>query len=120
MDKQTFQKKTMELGIRIIKMVGTMPNKDAARIMGGQILRSSTSVGANYRAACRAKSRKDFINKLKIVEEEADETLYWLDLIESAGIFSQGKLDDLKMETNELISMIVSSLKTLKSENRKS
>jgi four helix bundle protein len=116
MDKQTFQKKTMELGIRIINMVGKMPQTNAARVMGGQLLRSSTSVGANYRAACRAKSRRDFINKLKIVEEEADETLYWLDLIEKAGIFSQGKLDDLRLQTNELISMIVSSLKTMKSQ----
>jgi four helix bundle protein len=120
MDKETFQKKTMELGIRIIKMVGTMPQSNASRVIGGQLLRSSTSVGANYRAACRAKSKKDFINKLKIVEEEADETLFWLELIEKSGFFSRVMLDSLKLETDELISMIVSSLKTLKSQNIKS
>ena len=105
----------MELGLRVIRMIGMMPETRFSMILGKQVLRSATSVGANYRAACRAKSRKDFINNLKIVEEEADETLFWLEMIEETGIFSHGKLESLKTETNEVISMIVTSLKTLRS-----
>lgn len=114
MDKRTFQKKTKDLGLHTIRMIEMMPRTTSAKILGGQILRCSTSVGANYRAACRSKSRKDFINKLKIVEEEADETLFWLEMIEESGIFRSDLLKSLKIETNEILSMIVSSLKTLR------
>jgi four helix bundle protein len=69
-------------------------------------------VGANYRAACRAKSTADFINKLKIVEEEADETLYWLELLVESKIISEANLTDLMQEVNEIIAMTVSSIKT--------
>ena len=119
MDKKIFQEKTMNLAVRILRMVESMPQTNVANVLGKQIIRSSTSVGANYRAACRAKSPRDFINNLKIVEEEADETLFWLEMIEKSGIITIGKLDNLKLETNQVVSMVVSSLKTLKTQKKR-
>lgn len=81
-------------------------------VLTRQIVRCATSVGANYRAACRAKSRPDFIAKLKIVEEEADETIYWLDLLVSAGFLGKEIGEIHQKEANEIVSMIVASLKT--------
>ena len=82
--------------------------------LGNQIIRSGTSPGANYRSACLGKSDKDFLNKLKMVEEELDETLYWLELIVESGIVKKELLDDLMKENQELFSIIVSSIKTIK------
>src|SRR5215208_4869182 len=76
LNEQQFKNRTKQLGVRIIRMVDALPQSRSADVIGRQILRSATSVGANYRAACRAKSTVDIINKLKIVEEEADETLF--------------------------------------------
>ena len=84
------------------------------RIIGNQLLRSGTSVGANYRAACCSKSARDFINKLKIVEEEADETTYWLELLEESGLKSSEDLKQIKSEAHELISIFVAAIKTTK------
>ncbi len=81
-------------------------------MIGGQIVRSGTSIGANYRAACRAKSTADYINKLKIVEEEADETLYWLELLVEAQIIPAADLAPLMKEVDEIVAMTVSSIKT--------
>ena len=93
----------------------------ANRIRSNKV-RSSTSIGANYRAACRAKSTADFINKLKIVEEETDETLYWLEIIGESGLLNSDKVSLLKKEANEILSIVVSSIKTMKSKivNQKS
>ena len=102
-------------------MVEALPDKQSSRVIGNQILRSATSVGANYRAACRAKSSADIINKLKIVEEEADETLYWLEMLVDAEIISEVRLTELMKETDEIIAMTVASIKTLRGKsNRKS
>jgi four helix bundle protein len=114
MNKEIVKQRTRQLAVRIIGMVEKMPKTMTSTIIGGQLLRSGTSIGANYRAGCRAKSTKDFINKLKIVEEEADETLFWLELIEETKIFKSEKLLPLKTETNEILSMIVASIKTVK------
>jgi four helix bundle protein len=83
-------------------------------VIAKQLIRSSTSIGANYRAACRAKSALDFINKLKIVEEETDETLYWLELLEESSLVQKDKISDLLEETNEILSIIVASINTAK------
>lgn len=112
MDKKAFQKRTKQLAIRVIKMTDSLPKSKAGDVIGRQIIRSATSVGANYRAACRAKSTADFINKLKIVEEEADETLYWLEIIVEAELLSEKKLKALMKETDEIIAMTVASIKT--------
>ena len=107
--------RTKSLGIRIIKMTEKLPQSQAGKIISGQIIRSGTSVGANYRAVCRAKSDNDFINKLKIVEEETDETLYWLEIISDLELIRPDLLVDLKNETNELLSIFVSSINTKRS-----
>ena len=114
MNKEQFKKRTKQLALRVIRLVNALPKTPTSQTIGKQILRSATSVGANYRAACRAKSSADFINKLKIVEEEADETLYWLELLVEAGIMPESKLSDLMTETDEIIAMIVASIKTLR------
>ncbi|MFA5045965.1 MAG: four helix bundle protein [Paludibacter sp.] len=97
---------------RIIKMVDTLPNTISGRAIGSQIVRSGTSPGANYRAACRAKSDRDFINKLKIVEEELDETEYWIDVISDAELIRPELLVDIQRETKELLAIITKSIIT--------
>ncbi|MEM7114217.1 MAG: four helix bundle protein [Chloroflexota bacterium] len=119
MDKKVFQKRTKQLAIRVMKMTDSLPRSKADDVIGRQIIRSATSVGANYRAACRAKSIADFINKLKIVEEEADETLYWLELIVEAELLSEKKLKALMKETDEIVAMTVSSIKTKRTKKKK-
>ncbi len=81
MDEKEFKQRTKKLALRIMSLVETLPNTRSADVLSRQIIRSATSIGANYRAACRAKSASDMITKLKIVEEEADETIYWLELL---------------------------------------
>ena len=116
MNEQEFKKRTKQLALRIIKLINSLPPTMTAQVIGKQILRSGTSVGANYRAACRAKSTADLLHKLAIVEEEADETLYWLELLIEAEVIPAEKLNSLVKETNEITAMIVSSIKTLKSK----
>lgn len=91
-----------------------MPNDLTGQTIAKQIIRSGTSPDANYRAACLGKSDKDFLNKLKIVEEELDETLYWLELIIEAELLKPASLDDLVKENQELLKIIVSSIRTMK------
>jgi four helix bundle protein len=116
MNEQEFKDRTKKLALRIIALTESLPNTTAAKVIGRQILRSGTSVGANYRAACRAKSTADLINKLSIVEEEADESLYWLELLIEAEIIKEAKLTQLINDMNEVVSMTVSSIKTLRSK----
>ncbi len=92
----------------------------ATKVLMGQIIRSGTSVGANYRAACIAKSDRDFINKLKIVEEELDETIYWMEILIDTGIIKKEKLSELMLEGQELYKIISRSIKTLKSKSANS
>jgi len=98
MNEQQCKNRTKQLGVRVIRMVDALPQSRSADVIGRQILRSATSVGANYRAACRAKSPADIINKLKIVEEEADETLFWQELLIEAEVMPQARLAELIAE----------------------
>ena len=98
----------------IIGIIQGLPSNAINFAISNQLIRSATSVGANYRAACRAKSGPDFINKLKIVEEEADETLYWFEILEESTIVNPENLIAIKKEVNEIISMVVASIKTLR------
>jgi four helix bundle protein len=109
---ENFKSRTKNIGSEIIKLVEELPSKPVAWILTKQILRSSTSVGANYRAACRAKSTADFINKLKIVEEEADETIYWLEMMQDAGLITESQIKPLVKEISEILSIVVTSIKT--------
>ncbi len=120
MNETQFKQRTKGLGLRVIRLVEALPSSRSAEVISRQLLRAATSVGANYRAACRAKSTADIINKLKIVEEEADETLYWLELLVEANLMPQTKLANLMDETNQIIAMTVASIKTLRRNNRKS
>ncbi|MCJ7434485.1 MAG: four helix bundle protein [Anaerolineales bacterium] len=118
MDEKTFKARTKKLAISIIKEVDKLPRSLASDVIGKQIIRSGTSIGANYRAACRAKSSPDMINKLKIVEEEGDETQYWLEILVEAGLIPHSQIANIYKETDEILAMTVASLKTLR--NRKS
>jgi four helix bundle protein len=83
-------------------------------VIGRQLIRSGTSIGANYRAACRAKSTADMINKMKVVEEESDETEYWLEILVEAGLVAESQISNIYKETDEILSMTVASIKTLR------
>jgi four helix bundle protein len=115
MDEVTFKKATKLFALYIIALVESLPKTKTADVNGIQVLRSATSIGENHRAACRAKSTVDMINKPKIVEEEADESLYWLELLEEAGVKPSLRLAPLTTEYGEVLAMTVASLKTLRS-----
>jgi four helix bundle protein len=114
MTEQLLQERTMELALRLIHLVNSLPKNDIGQVIGRQMLRSGTSIGANYRASLRAKSRADMINKLKIVEEETDETLYWLELLVKGQIVPINRLQPLITEVNEILAMTVASIKTMR------
>jgi four helix bundle protein len=116
MTEQEFKKRTKDIALRIIKLVDSLPGSKSSEVIGKQLLRSGTSVGANYRAACRAKSSADLLHKLAIVEEEADESLYWMELLIDAKIIPEQKLSILMNDLNEIISMIVASIRTMRSK----
>src|SRR5512141_1449850 len=101
--------RTKRYALRIIKLYQTLPTKSEAQVIGKQILRSGTSVGAQYREACRAKSPADFINKMEGSLQELDETGYWLELLSESKIFPAEKLVDLQKETDELTAIFVTS-----------
>jgi four helix bundle protein len=114
MNPDDLKKRFKVFALRIIKLSKSLPNDLIGNTIGKQIIRSGTSPGANYRAACLGKSDKDFLNKLKIVEEELDETSYWLELIIEAELVNPDLLEDLINENNELFKIIVSSITTMK------
>nr|WP_067059125.1 four helix bundle protein [Mucilaginibacter sp. L294] len=120
MDKAELQHRTKIFAVDIIKFVGELPSNKAINILVNQLLRSSTSVGANYRAACKGKSIADFINKIVIVEEEADESIYWLELMEESGLVQSDKLILLKKEAKELTAIFTAIGKTAKENQRNS
>ena len=108
------KKRTKEFALRILKLVDALPKTTAGRALAAQLVRSGTSVAANYRAARRAKSTAHFLSKLGDVEEEADETLLWLELLEESGIAPASRLTALRQEANELVAIIVASINTVK------
>ena len=114
MDERAFKHRTKQFALRIVRLVQALPGGSVTAVIGYQLLKAGTSVGANYRAACRGKSRKDVISKLAIVEEEADESLYWMELLVEAEIISGERLRDLMQEGDEILAMIVASIKTLR------
>ena len=106
--------RTKRIGLNVIQLIDELPHKISAQAIARQIIRSATAIGANYRAACRAKSTPDFINKLKIVEEETDETLYWLEILEESELVSCDRISGIKKETNEILSIVVSTINTIR------
>ena len=116
MDEKEFKDRTKRFAIRIIHLVEALPRTKSADVIGRQLLRSATSVGANYRAACRAKSPADMLNKLGTVEEECDETIYWIEPLIEAEIVTAERLKSLMEEANEILAMVVASKKTLRNK----
>ncbi len=114
--REEIKLRTKRIGLDIIMLIDELPSKPSSWAIAKQIVRSATSVGANYRAACRAKSEADYINKLKIVEEEADETIYWLEIIEEGKMLPTERILLIKKETNEILSIIVATIKTMKNK----
>ena len=121
MNESELKKRTKEFGLHVIKLVESLPSGQTARTIGNQLLRSGMSVGANYRAACRGKSKADFIAKAGISLEEADGCLYWMELLQEAGIVPPEKLKDLMKEADELVAIFTASIKTARAHlNQKS
>ncbi len=114
MNSEDLKKRLKVFALRIIKFSESLPNNITGRTIANQIIRSGTSPGANYRAACLGKSDRDFLNKLKMVEEELDETLYWLDLTHESGLVRYDLISSLMTENTELFKIISSSIITMK------
>lgn len=114
MNSDDLKTRTKDFSLRIIVLYQELSKTTIGKVLGNQLLRAGTSVGANYRAACRAKSNADFIYKIQIVEEEADESLFWLELISESKIVSAKRLQPLMDEANELTAIFTSSGKTAK------
>jgi four helix bundle protein len=108
------KERTKQFALEIIKLIETLPSGKTCDVVGRQLLRSATSVGANYRAACRAKSPADFIFKMGIVEEEADESNFWIELLVESGKLNGTKAAPLLKECNELVAITAASIRTAK------
>jgi four helix bundle protein len=115
MNEAIFKQRTKDFGNRTAAICDSLPQRRSADAIARQLVRSGFSVGANYRAACRAKSRRDMAAKLAIVEEELDESVYWLEVIIEQGLLPRASLEGLMSEGNELLAMTVASIKTLRS-----
>jgi len=118
MKKEDLSERTKKFALRIIKLVASLPDTPEAKVIGYQIMKSGTSIGANYREAKRSRSQADFIAKIGICEQEADETVYWLELLSEAKIISVSMLADLIDEANQLLAIFIASGKTAKRKNR--
>ena len=117
MNPTELKQRTMQFAVRVLKLADALPSKPSGRAIANQVARSSTSVAANYRSALRAKSRADFINKITIVLEEADETGFWLELTEQTGLLSAKRLAALRTEAEEL-TKIFNATRTTARENK--
>ena len=113
-DPEKLKKRTKEFAKQVIALGRRLPNTWEARLIGNQLFRAGTSVGANYRAACRARSKADFIAKLGLVLEEADESLYWLEILDETGMTKTELVTPLMAEAKELVAIFVASLNTAK------
>ena len=119
MNEAQMKKRTKEFALRVLRLVDAMPNTRAGNLVAGQLVRSGSSVGANYRALCRAKSQADFVHKTSVVEEEADESAFWLEITVEGELLPTRRVQPLLDEANELTAIFVASRKTaLRRSNR--
>jgi len=109
MNKKALKQRTKDFALRVVKLVEALPNTVAGRAIGHQLVRAGTSVGANYRAACRSRSRAEFIAKMGIVEEEADESAFWLEIIMENGLLNKEIVKNLHQEAEELTAIMAAS-----------
>lgn len=114
--QREFGNHTKQITLRVIQLVEILPNNQKARIIGHQLLQAASSIGANYRSACRRKSAESLIQKLTAVEEEADKSLYWLEILIKSNLISENKLFTLNKDLNEIVNMTASSIDTLRSK----
>ncbi len=114
MTEEELKQRTKQFALRVMKLVDALPNSRSGRAIGNQLVRSATSVGANYRAACRGRSKREFVAKLGTVEEEADESGYWLELIIDGGLFKKDRVRPLLQEAEELTKIMAASRQTAK------
>ena len=116
---EELKRRTKAYALRVMRLCDAIPDTPAGRVIRGQLLRAGTSVGANYRAACRAKSPADFIAKMGTVEEEADESLFWMELLVEGELLPKERLVELMAEGDELVAIVVSSINTARASNPK-
>ena len=109
---EELKKRSKQFAIRVIRLFQALPKTYVARVLGRQLLRSSTSVAANYRAVCRARSKAEFISKIGVVVEEIDETVFWLELLVETGIVAQSRMESLQKEATELLAIFAASQHT--------
>ena len=115
---EQLRERTKQFAIRIVRLLRSLPKNAEARIIGKQALRAGTSVAANYRAVCRARSRAEFISKIGVAVEEADETVFWLEILVETGIVPRGRMDQLLTEANELLAILAASQRTARAGGR--
>ena len=120
MTEKELKERTKVFALRVLKLIDSLPDTRSSRVLAGQLGRSGTSVGANYRAACRSRSRAEMISKLSVVEEEADESAFWMELLADHGLVSPAKIAPLLREADELTAIMVASRKTMVANNRES
>lgn len=120
MTEKELKQRTKTFALRVLKLIDSLPDTRSGRVLSGQLGRSGTSVGANYRAACRSRSTAEMISKLSVVEEEADESAFWLELIGDHGLMASAKVAPLQQEAGELTAIMVASRRTLAARNPKS
>jgi four helix bundle protein len=109
---QELLKRTQDFALRIMKLYEALPKKEVARVLGRQVLRSGTSIGANYRAVCNSRLKREFFAKLSIVVEEADETIYWLELLVKGGIVPEKRMTEIMDEATQLVKILSASRRT--------
>ncbi len=118
MDAEQMKQWTKAFALRVIRLVEALPRSKTAYVIGGQLLKSGTSVGANYRASCRARSRPDCIAKMGIVEEETDESMYGMELLVEAGLMPEERIKNLYEEADEILAITVSSIRTARQRKK--
>jgi len=120
MNPEDMKRRTRAFALRVIRLAESLPNTPTAKVIKNQMLRCGSSVGANYRAACRAKSKPDFVSKMGTVEEEADESIYWMELLIDAEIVKRPRIADLLDEADQILAIVISSIKTARGFPRQS
>ena len=115
MDAELLKKRTKAYAVRVVRFICTLPRREPELTLGRQLLRAGTSVGANYRSACRSRSRADFISRMGIVEEECDESIYWMEMLIETSLVKEASLVDLMKEGEEILAIVVASIKTARS-----
>lgn len=117
---EAMKRRTKQYALRVIRLVRALPKTEDGRVMGRQLLRSGTSVGANYRAVCRARSKKEFVAKCGVVIEEADESAFWIELLIESEVMSARRLQPLLDETNEILAIVAAAYYTARGKRRRS